>query len=223
MANNLMDYLPDYYDGVYEMEAIMHAQSGVLDEMDDRQMRTLLNEFVIQTDLRGISVFEDQIGVIPEPGDTLQDRQNWVLMRLLPPHPITLRYLRELFKTLNIPAEVSVFHPKREVIVEANQGKITNKQIDNVKYILNVYLPANMIYQIQIKLPDAKISDHLKIGIGNMLGAHLIAPVKPDYIEQITNTKSAISNEANCGIGQWYKVDALVLANTAQFENKEVI
>lgn len=220
MANNLMDYLPDYYDGVYEMEAIMHAQGGVLDEMDDRQMRTLLNEFVIQTDLRGISVFEDQIGVIPEPGDSLEDRQNRVLMRLLPPRPITIRYLRELFKTLKIPAEVYVIRPRREAVVEANQGDITNKQIDNVKYILNVYLPANMIYQIQIKLPDAKISDQLKIGIGTMLGAHLIAPVNSDYIDQITNTKSAISNEANCGIGQWYKVDALVLADMMQYENK---
>ena len=220
MANNLMDYLPDYYDGVYEMEAIMHAQGGVLDEMDDRQMRTLLNEFVIQTDLRGIAVFEDQIGVIPEPGDSLEDRQNRVLMRLLPPRPITIRYLRELFKTLKIPAEVYVIRPRREAVVEANKGEITNKQIDNVKYILNVYLPANMIYQIQIKLPDAKISDQLKIGIGTMLGAHLIASVDPDYIDQITNTKSAISNEANCGIGQWYKVDALVLADMMQYENK---
>ena len=220
MANNLMDYLPDYYDGVYEMEAIMHAQGGVLDEMDDRQLRTLLNEFVIKTDIHGISVFEDQIGVIPEPGDTLQDRQNRVLMRLLPPHPITLRYLREVFKTLKIPAEVSVFRPKREAIVEANKGEITNKQIDNVKYILNVYLPANMIYQIQIKLPDANIFDQLKIGIGNILGAHLIAPVNSDYIDQITNTKSDISTKVNYGIGQWYKVDGLVLANTAQFESK---
>ena len=220
MANNLMDYLPDYYDGVYEMEAIMHAQGGVLDEMDDRQLRTLLNEFVIKTDIHGISVFEDQIGVIPEPGDTLQDRQNRVLMRLLPPHPITLRYLREVFKTLKIPAEVSVFRPKREAIVEANQGKIGNKQIDNVKYILNVYLPANMIYQIQIKLPDAKISDDLKISIGNMLGVHLIAPVNPDYIDQITNTKSEIRNGATYGTGQWYKIDALVLADMTQYENK---
>ena len=220
MANNLMDYLPDYYDGVYEMEAIMHAQGGVLDEMDDRQMRTLLNEFVIQTDLRGIAVFEDQIGVIPEPGDTLQDRQNRVLMRLLPPRPITIRYLRELFKTLKIPAEVSVFRPRREAVVEANKGEITNKQIDNVKYVLNVYLPANMIYQIQIKLPDVKISDQLKIGIGTMLGAHLIAPVNSDYIDQITNTKSEIRNGATYGIGQWYKVDALVLADMTQYENK---
>lgn len=220
MANNLMDYLPDYYDGVYEMEAIMHAQGGVLDEMDDRQMRTLLNEFVIKTDIRGISVFEDQIGVIPEPGDTLQDRQNRVLMRLLPPRPITIRYLRELFKTLKIPAEVSIFRPKREAVVEANKGEISDKQINNVKYILNVYLPANMIYQIQIKLPDAKIFDQLKIGIGNMLGAHLIAPVNSDYIDQITNTKSETSNKAIYGIGAWYKIDVLVLANTAQFESK---
>ena len=220
MANNLMDYLPDYYDGVYEMQAIMHAQGGVLDEMDDRQLRTLLNEFVIQTDFRGISVFEDQIGVIPEPGDTLQDRQNRVLMRLLPPRPITIRYLRELFKTLKIPAEVYVIRPRREAVVEANQGEITNKQIDNVKYILNVYLPANMIYQIQIKLPAAKISDQLKIGVGILAGAHLIAPANHDYIDQITNTKSEIRNGATYGIGQWYKIDALVLADMTQYENK---
>lgn len=220
MANNLMDYLPDYYDGVYEMQAIMHAQGGVLDEMGDRQMRTLLNEFVTKTDIRGISVFEDQIGVIPEPGDSLEDRQNRVLMRLLPPHPITIRYLRELFKTLKMPAEVYVIRPRREAVVEANKGEITNKQIDNVKYILNVYLPANMIYQIQIKLPDAKITDQLKIGIGILAGVHLAAPVNPDDIDQITNTKSDISNETNCGIGQWYKVDALVLADMTQYENK---
>ncbi|MEB3365031.1 hypothetical protein SDC49_20240 [Lactobacillus sp. R2/2] len=89
-----------------------------------------------------------------------------------------------------------------------------------MKYILNVYLPANMIYQIQIKLPDAKISDQLKIGIGILAGVHLSAPVNSDYIDQITNTKSDISNETNCGIGQWYKIDALVLADMTQFENK---
>ena len=44
MANNLMDYLPDYYDGVYEMEAIMHAQGDVLDRAEGEQFRLLLNQ-----------------------------------------------------------------------------------------------------------------------------------------------------------------------------------
>lgn len=161
-----MDYLPNYYDGVYEMEAIMHAQGGVLDELEAKQVRLLLNQFVTQTDSQGIAVFEDQVGIKPSPSDTLQMRQNKVLMRLLPPRPITIRYMRELFATLKIPATISVDYPKRDAIVEAKSSDITNKQIDNVKYLLNIYLPANMVYEIKVALNKAQITNSIKIGIG---------------------------------------------------------
>lgn len=166
MANNLMDYLPDYYDDVYEMQAIMHAQGGVLDELEAKQFRLLLNQFVTQTDAQGIAVFEDQVGIKPSPSDTLQVRQNKVLMRLLPPRPITIRYMRELFATLKIPATIRVDYPKRDAIVEAKSFDITSKQIDNVKYLLNIYLPANMVYEIRVALNNAQITNIIKIGIG---------------------------------------------------------
>lgn len=167
MSNNLMDYLPDYYDGVYEMEAIMHAQGGVLDEMEAKQVRLLLNQFVTQTDAQGIAVFEDQVGIKPAPSDTLQMRQNKVLMRLLPPRPITIRYMRELFATLKIPAAIRVDYQKRDAIVEAKSANITSKQIDSVKYLLNIYLPANMLYEIRVALNSAQIINNLKIGIAS--------------------------------------------------------
>ncbi len=166
MANNLMDYLPNYYDDVYEMEAIMHAQGGALDELEAKQVRLLLNQFVTQTDTQGIAVFENQVGIKPSPSDTLQVRQNKVLMRLLPPRPITIRYMRELFATLKIPATIRVDYPKRDAIVEAKSSDITSKQIDNVKYLLNIYLPANMIYEIRVALNKAQINNSIKIGIG---------------------------------------------------------
>ncbi|RMC41688.1 DUF2313 domain-containing protein [Lactobacillus sp. ESL0233] len=166
MANNLMDYLPDYYDGVYEMEAIMHAQGGVLDRAESEQLRLLLNQFVTQTDAKGIAVFEDQVGIKPASGDTLQMRQNKVLMRLLPPRPITIRYMRELFVTLKIPATIRVDYPKRDAIVEAKNAEITSKQIDNVKYLLNIYLPANMVYEIRVALNEVQITNNIKIGAG---------------------------------------------------------
>lgn len=166
MANNLMDYLPNYYDDVYEMEAIMHAQGGVLDELEAKQVRLLLNQFVTQTDTQGIAVFENQVGIKPSPSDTLQVRQNKVLMRLLPPRPITIRYMRELFATLKIPATIRVDYPKRDAIVEAKSSDITNKQIDNVKYLLNIYLPANMVYEIRVALNKAQITNNIHIGVG---------------------------------------------------------
>lgn len=164
MANNLMDYLPDYYNDVYEMQAIMHAQGEVLDKAESEQFRLLLNQFVTQTDAKGISVFEDQVGIKPAPSDDLVTRQNKVLMRLLPPRPITIGYLRDLFATLKIPATITVI--QRDAIVEAKSAEIDSSQIENIKYLLNIYLPANMIYEIRVALNKAKISSDIKIGIG---------------------------------------------------------
>ncbi|QHJ81617.1 MAG: hypothetical protein [Caudoviricetes sp.] len=164
MANNLMDYLPDYYNDVYEMQAIMHAQGDVLDKAESEQFRLLLNQFVTQTDAKGISVFEDQVGIKPAPSDDLETRQNKVLMRLLPPRPITIWYLRDLFATLKIPATITVI--KRDAIVEAKSAEINSSQIENIKYLLNIYLPANMIYEIRVALNRAEISNDIKIGIG---------------------------------------------------------
>ena len=164
MANNLMDYLPDYYDGVYEMEAIMHAQGEVLDKAESEQFRMLLNQFVTQTDAKGISVFEDQVGIKPASSDDLETRQNKVLMRLLPPRPITIGYLRNLFATLKLPATITVI--KRDAIVEAKSAEINSSQIDNIKYLLNIYLPANMIYEIRVALNRAEISNDFKVGLG---------------------------------------------------------
>ena len=164
MANNLMNYLPDYYNDVYEMQAIMHAQGEVLDKAESEQLRLLLNQFVTQTDAKGISVFEDQVGIKPAPSDDLASRQNKVLMRLLPPRPITIWYLRDLFATLKIPATIKVI--KRDAIVEAKSAEINSSQIENIKYLLNIYLPANMIYEIRVALNKAEISTDIKIGIG---------------------------------------------------------
>ena len=164
MANNLMDYLPDYYNGVYEMQAIMHTQGEVLDKAESEQFRLLLNQFVTQTDVKGISVFEDQVGIKPALNDDLETRQNKVLMRLLPPRPITIGYLRDLFATLKIPATITVI--QRDAIVEAKSAEIDSSQIENIKYLLNIYLPANMIYEIRVALNRAEISNDIKIGIG---------------------------------------------------------
>lgn len=42
--------MPDYYDGVYEMEELLKAQSKGLYQFDEKINRTLLNEFIIQAD-----------------------------------------------------------------------------------------------------------------------------------------------------------------------------
>ena len=67
--DELLKYMPDYYDSVYEMEELLKAQSKGLYQFDEKINRTLLNEFIVQADEKGISVFEDQAGIKPDMSD----------------------------------------------------------------------------------------------------------------------------------------------------------
>lgn len=147
--DELLNYMPHWYDGVYEMEELLKAQGASLSKFDSDRERTLFNEFVIKTDEQGISVFEDQYGIIPDPGDSLELRQQRVLMRMLPPQPITLRHLQQIFKSLQIPASLSRDVGKRLLKVTSWNGELSSSQQKLITLTLNCYLPANMIYIYQ--------------------------------------------------------------------------
>lgn len=147
--DELLNYMPHWYDGVYEMEELLKAQGASLSKFDSARERTLFNEFVIKTDEKGISVFEDQYGIIPDPGDSLELRQQRVLMRMLPPQPITLRHLQQIFKSLQIPASLSRDVGKRLLKVTSWNGELSSSQQKLITLTLNCYLPANMIYIYQ--------------------------------------------------------------------------
>ena len=53
--DELLKYMPDYYNGVYEMEELLKAQSKGLYQFDGEINRTLLNEFIIQADEKDVS------------------------------------------------------------------------------------------------------------------------------------------------------------------------
>lgn len=141
--------MPHWYDGVYEMEELLKAQGASLSKFDSDRERTLFNEFVIRTDKKGISIFEDQYGIIPDPEDSLELRQQRVLMRMLPPQPITLRRLQQIFKSLQIPASLSRDAGKRLLKITSWSGELSSSQQKLITLTLNCYLPANMIYIYQ--------------------------------------------------------------------------
>ena len=171
--NELIKYMPDYYNGVYEMEELLKAQSKGLCQFDSEINRTLLNEFIIQADEKGISVFEDQAGIKPDPGASLETRRNNVLLRLLPPKPLTTRYLNHLLEIMNLKADVKVDSAKRLALVEAKSSDITADKVNNIKYMLNITLPATMIYDIKINLAQATTQRELYLGIVNTADSYI--------------------------------------------------
>lgn len=190
-------YMPDYYDGVYEMIELLKSHGVALSKFDNDRERVLLNQFIVQADETGIAIFEDQAGIIPSPDEGLEERRKNVLLKLLPPKPLTIRYLNHLLEFMDLKANVKVDYPKRLAVVSANNVDIGPNDINSIKYLLNIALPANMGYQVGISLSDVNIQREVYIGIATIADTFL--QIKPNLGQ--LNFKHNLINEIYIGIG----------------------
>ncbi|WP_363472739.1 putative phage tail protein [Companilactobacillus musae] len=207
----LQDYLPDYYDNVYEMQELVAAEQVDFSNFDDLILRTLLNQFVIQADEDGISIYEDQLGINPNPNDSLDTRRYNVLMYLLPPKPITLRYFNELLHTLNVPASIDVEYAIRNVIAKAKRSEISNDQIKRLKYLLNVYLPANLTFQI---ITTAETEAELKMYVGVAANSEIDIVSNPRLITYADSKTEVYAGSIPSQVLVMAKSRALIKENT---------
>lgn len=172
----LQDYKPDWYDGILEMDALLNAEQPAFDKFDDGAYRLLLNHFVMRSDSDGLSVFEFELGITTDLSRSLESRRYDILMRLLPPHPITFKYLKELIQSFQIPAEVQRDVLEETLTTVSQRSEISDDQVERLRYLLNVYSPANMVLEIQLH-SQASSNQHCYIGVGSFCKS--IATVMP--------------------------------------------
>ncbi|GAF41115.1 hypothetical protein FC83_GL000902 [Agrilactobacillus composti DSM 18527 = JCM 14202] len=173
----LQDYLAEYYDDVYEMQKLVEAEQVDFTGFEDLISRSLMNQFVIHADSQGLALFEDELGLETDLSLSLETRRYNILMHSLPPHPITIKYLRELLKNLNIPAVVEVDYIKSQFYAYLERSQTTKDQIDRLKYLLNVYLPANLFFSI-ITTAEADVQQRLYFGAVHVTRVATSAPTR---------------------------------------------
>lgn len=74
---------------------------------------------------------------------------------------------------MNLKADVKVDYAKRLALVEAKSSDITADKVNNIKYMLNITLPANMIYDIKINLAQTTVQNELYLGIVNTADSYI--------------------------------------------------
>ena len=75
---------------------------------------------------------------------------------------------------MNLKADVKVDYAKRLALVEANSSDITADKVNNIKYMLNITLPANMIYDIKINLTQTTVQNELYLDVVNTADSYVI-------------------------------------------------
>ena len=147
--NLLFDYMPDYYDGVYEMEEILKAQGRALNANDQQQEDLLMRQFIKTADADGIAIFESQLGITPDNDATLEERRQAVLIESAPPQPLTKNYIYRTSSMYGMDLSFTI-KPHEHTVKVASTGEISQVQVNNLQNWLNHILPVNMLYNIQI-------------------------------------------------------------------------
>lgn len=140
----LRDLRPDYYSDIYDMDVILQVEQPLLDDLQMIIDKSKNNHFIVIADEEGVSLFEDLLGINHVIGQDLETRRYNVIMRLLPPKPVTMVYLRELLAALNINAELIVDGHNFHVDVQAKTTD--NTAMQRLTVLLKRFLPANMTF-----------------------------------------------------------------------------
>lgn len=177
--SKLQDFKPDYYNGVLEMNALLDAEQPAFDQSTAAINRLLLNRFVMKADSDGLSLFESELGIDTDLTQPLESRRYDLLFRLLPPHPITFKYLKYLVKSFDISASLQRDVLRQAITSYSRQDSVTTEQLRRLRYLLRVYLPGNMTYQL-ITMGDVDVPEMHNLGVA--LDVHTEVVVMPQPV-----------------------------------------
>lgn len=164
----LKELMPDYYSGVLEMNTLLEVEQIVLDEFLMNIEAQQKNQFVMTADADGIQLWETVVGIQSDYSLDLETRRYNVLARLMPPKPITKRYMSELLELLNINAKLIVHADEFHVDV---QMRTTDQQATiRLKNLLEGLLPANLTFTAMNVATDVQ-TGQASVGMGSLMSA----------------------------------------------------
>ena len=90
-----MGHLPEFYQGVREFEAIGDTEDVEFKLLAEANQEDLLNAFVMTGNENSISIWEKEIGIRAEIGETLDFRRKRLINRYTIKPPFTMRWLEK--------------------------------------------------------------------------------------------------------------------------------
>lgn len=149
-SEELLEYMPEFYDGVYEMEELLKAQGKALAANSLSQEKLLDNQFVVTADETGVKAFEEQLGIVAKPTATLDERKHQVILESAPPQPLTKNYLYSSSTNLLGMRVRFDIDTSQHTVTSYATGSITAVQAENLRNWLYHILPANMLLNVHI-------------------------------------------------------------------------
>jgi len=149
---NLIGFLPPFIQEYQEIRQIMLSENPDIQSVEDETEIIKNNQFIQYCNLVGIKRFEDLIGIVASPDDTLQSRINRVLVRWNDQVPYTWKTLLNKLNTLCGANNYEIERLLSEHILDLTTHLDMYGQVDELDYFLSYMLPANYILHSKNKI-----------------------------------------------------------------------
>lgn len=152
---DLVSYLPEFMQEYKEPVAALAAENSEFVLVWKAADEILANQFQSTADEKGISKYEEMLGIFPSDTDTLEMRKARVHDRWINKLPYTVRTLEDrLTELLGGDHKFSLTSNFKDgyklvVVVYA----INNAPEEDIRYILDTVMPVNMVAEIVFESP----------------------------------------------------------------------
>lgn len=148
--SQLKELLPNWYEGIIETDVLMDVEQKLFDDLEAQVNLAQSNQYVSTADSKTIAIYEQMLGIVTDPLDSLELRRFRVLTRLTTQKPYTMRYLQEVLSSFGDPAELTMFYNEYRLLVEMNFEKLG--QVSEIEYIFRTVVSANILVEAQNEL-----------------------------------------------------------------------
>ena len=172
---DLMEILPEYFRPVRELQEIMKVLGVALDEVERVILQIGANCHIQTADEATISMYEEKLGIVYIPGDTLEYRRQRILQKLSTIVPFSLGFfkvrLSELYGdnfVLNIEPELC----RMNLLITTEQYESERLLSD----LLQDMVPAHL--EVDAKMQSRRqFRQQLKISAGGAVGSNYMADI----------------------------------------------
>ena len=147
----LLDYYPPVIASIEDIQKLMKILQVTDDALWDSASFLMENQFIDTATNEGVTMWERELGIIPEPTDTLADRKARLKLKWVPNNRFTMKWLH---KWLKDSCGVDVEKPtvKDYTLTVVLPWFV---QWKNVFQNLEQYKPANIVLSPTVRLPSA--------------------------------------------------------------------
>lgn len=205
MQRKMIEYLPHVLREYREMKGITDGQQWLFTLLWSEVERVFLNQFIETADEYGIGLFERILKIHTKGTDTLEERRfrvktKWNQGQL----PYTYPFLQQYLGTISTDFETQLNRDLYELYLRIRLEGYSQR--DELKSVLRKMIPANIVLNMRMEIPQKVGDPPLTIAVGaGTIVRHRHKAIRIGILHMITDTPLIIAVSMGTIVKHWHK------------------